>query len=155
MEGHVLSEEASDEAKIETSQKKGDRQHKKERKYGRNYEDNSVSSAAALVGTTSANKTRCGFCSGDHEATKCKEALKKSHEKRRVMLKDNKLVLTCFNCLRPGSESHNCRTCKRPRCTVNDCRRKHHESGGEEEEIQAISCQRPANRVCYPLLVPN
>ena len=53
---------------------------------------------------------------------------------------------TCFNCLQPGSISHNSRTCKAPRCSIDECGRKHHQllhvpekSKPNEEDIQTLS----------------
>ena len=43
------------------------------------------------------------------------------------MLMTRKGAPTCFYCLQPGSVSHNSRTCKAPRRSVDECGRKHHE----------------------------
>ena len=61
----------------------------------------------------------------------------------------------CFNCLKPGSISHNSRTCKAPRCPVDECGRKHHqllhtsdkpiENVGDIQVISGFVCTNKQN----------
>ena len=62
------------------------------------------------------------------------------------MLLKRKGAPTCFNCLQPGSISHNSKTCTAPRCPVDGCGRRHHQmlhisekSKPNEEDIQSLS----------------
>ena len=80
-----------------------------------------------------------------HETSGCPTALIKTPDERWDMLMKRKGALTCFNCLQPGSISHNSRTCKAPRCSVGGCGRKHHyllhvpeKSKPNEEDTQSL-----------------
>ena len=62
------------------------------------------------------------------------------------MLMKRKSASTCFNCLQPGSISHNSRPCKVPQCSVDGHGRRHHQllhisekSKPNEEDIQSLS----------------
>ena len=82
-------------------------------------------SASALLNRTE-SKPICGFCSKPHDTETSKIALEKSPEERWSMLKSNSIIQTCYNCLKPGSVSHNSRTCKRPKCSIDACGKRHH-----------------------------
>ena len=103
LEGHVLSKEAPDYVKDELP--------KHSRRNGRgkrlkNLDDEEKMSAQSLVGAS--------------ETSRCSTALIKTPDERWDMLMKRKGAPTCFNCLQPGSISHNSRTCKAPRLQLVD-----------------------------------
>ena len=62
------------------------------------------------------------------------------------MLMKQKGAPTCFNCLQPGSISHNSKTCRAPKCSVDGCGKKHHQllhnadhTKKNEEDTQSLS----------------
>ena len=61
------------------------------------------------------------------QTSRCLSALIKTPDERWDMLMKRKGAPTCFNCLQPGSISHNSRTCKAPRCSFDGCGRRHHQ----------------------------
>ena len=124
LEGHVLSKEAPDDTKGSVPKHK--RRNGRDRR-SKNRDDEEKMSPQSLVGASDCKKMKCGFCAKGHETTKCPAALSKSPDERWDMLMTRKGAPTCFNCLQPGSVSHNSRTCKAPRCSVDECGRKHHE----------------------------
>lgn len=110
-------------------------------------------SAQSLPGASDYRNMKCGFCAKDHETTKCPAALSKSPEERWDMLMTRKGAPTCFNCLQPGSISHNSRTCKAPRCSADECGRKHHKllhttnrSKVNEEDKQTLTGSVSTNK---------
>ncbi|XP_015772515.1 PREDICTED: uncharacterized protein LOC107350789 [Acropora digitifera] len=124
LEGHVLSKEAHDDMKSSSP--------KPRKRFGRETgsripDNEEYTSAQALVGSSDFKKVKCGFCGKNHETIKCPSALNKPPDERWQMLMKRKGAPTCFNCLQPGSISHNSRTCKAPRCPVDECGRKHHQ----------------------------
>ena len=112
----------------------------------KNLDDKEKMSAQSLVGASDYKKMKCGFCAKSHEKSRCPTALIKTPDERWDMLMKRKGAPTCFNCLQPGSISHNSRTCKAPRCSVGGCGRKHHQllhlpekPKPNEEDIQSLS----------------
>ena len=109
LEGHVISKEARNEAEgMRTSGRfhKGKTSKIEQRGF----------SASALLNRTE-SKPICAFCSKAHDTETCKVALEKSPDETWSMLKSNSIIQTCYNCLKPGSVSHNSRTWKRPKCS--------------------------------------
>ena len=110
LEGHVLSKEANEDQNSSLQ--------KHRRRSGRRPGDEEDMSAASLMGASENKKLKCGFCGKNHETTKCPAALSKTPEERWDMLMKRKGAPTCFNCLQPGSISHNLKTCRAPKCSV-------------------------------------
>ena len=107
----------------------------------------------ALVGSSDFKKVKCGFCGKNHGTVKYAIALNKTPDERWEMLMKRKGSPTCFNCLQAGSISHNSRTCKAPRCPVDECGRKHHQLlhtsdklNASEEDVQILSGFVSANK---------
>ncbi|XP_028417205.1 uncharacterized protein LOC114541488 [Dendronephthya gigantea] len=126
LEGHVISKETRNVAegtRVSGRFSKGKIGKKEER----------LVSASALLNRTE-SKPICGFCSKPHDTEKCKVALDRSPEERWSMLKSNPTIPTCYNCLKPGNVSHNSRTCKRPKCSVDGCGKRHHNLLHEDKE---------------------
>ena len=139
LEGHVLSKEAPDDTKGSLPK------HKRRHDRVRRGKDEENMSAQSLIGA-SESKRKCGFCGKNHETSKCPVALTKTSDERWEMLMKRKGAPTCFNCLQPGSISHNSRTCKAPRCSVDGCGKKHHQllhsadqTKPNDEETQTLS----------------
>ena len=80
----------------------------------KNPADEEKMSAQLLVGASDYKKMKCDFCTKSHETSRCPTALVKTPDERWDMLMKRKGAPTCFNCLQPGSISHNSRTCKAP-----------------------------------------
>lgn len=139
LEGHVLSKKVH----VDTTSSPP----KPRRKFGRDKkskspDDEEHMSAQSLVGSSDYKKMKCGFCSKNHETRKRPTALSKTPNERWDMLMKRKAAPTCFNCLQVGSTSHNSRTCKAPRCAVEECGRRHHEllhTAVKEEDTQTLS----------------
>ena len=111
-------------------------------------DDEEKMSAQSLDGTTDRDHQRlkCGLCTKSYETSRCPSALIKTPEERWDMLMKRKGAPTSFNCLQPGSISHNSRTCKARQCSVDGCGRRHHQmlhisdkSKTNEEDIQSLS----------------
>ena len=107
-------------------------------------------SAQALVGSSDYKKVKCGFCGKNHETVKCARALNKTPDERWEMLMKHKGSPTRFNCLQARSNS---RTCKAPRCPVDECGRKHHQLlhtsdklNASDEDVQILSGFVSANK---------
>ena len=139
LEKYVLSKEAREEienADRRVKVKRVDKWNQRSSPRRKSNENDSVTSASALTGTRSENNfiqeskremsSKCGFCSKEHSSVKCNMALRASPRERWDMLRRNKKVSTCFNCLQSGSVSHNSRTCKGPKCSVEGCGKQHH-----------------------------
>ena len=131
LEGHKLSKEAHDDTK--SSSPKARKRFGRE-KGSRIPDDEEYTSAQALVGSFDFKKVRCGFCGKNHETFKCPSALNESPDERWQMLMRRKGAPTSYNCLQPGSISHNSRTCKAPQCPVDEYGRKHHQFLHTSEE---------------------
>ena len=139
-EGHVLSKEAPDDTKGSLPK------HKRRHYRVRRGKDEENMSAQSLMGASESKRMKCGFCGKNHETSKCPVALTKTSDERWEMLMKRKGAPTCFNCLQPGSISHNSRTCKAPRCSVDGCGKKHHQllhsadqTKPNDEETQTLS----------------
>ncbi|XP_062714046.1 uncharacterized protein LOC134290850 [Aedes albopictus] len=65
------------------------------------------------------SSSSCEFCAGDHLAFKCSTFNGLSAEDRLKMVRDKQV---CFNCLRRGHRSGECKSSK----TCSKCKRKHH-----------------------------
>ena len=152
LEGHVLSKEAHYDMKSSSP--------KPRKRFGRETgsripDNEEYTSAQALVGSSDFKKVKCGFCGKNHETIKCPSALNKTPDERWQMLMKRKGAPTCFNCLQPGSISHNSRTCKAPRCPVDECGRKHHqllhtsdkpiENEGDIQVVSGFVCTNKQN----------
>ena len=125
LDGHVLSKEArSDFVDVKPPVKLKFKSVGYRSKLSR-LEGENMSSASALLNTVDCEK-KCGFCAREHDTVSCKLALSKSPEERWCMLKKNTSVQTCYNCLQPGNVSHNSRTCKKPKCSIDVCGKRHH-----------------------------
>ena len=90
-----------------------------------NEEEEKVTSASALLSSIK-RETKCGFCTLKHETASCKLAATKTPEERWDTLKKNSTIPVCYNCLQPGNVSHNSRICKKPKCSVDRCGKRHH-----------------------------
>ena len=152
LEGHVLSKEAHDDMKSSSP--------KPRKRFGRETgsripDNEEYTSSQALVRSSDFKKVKCGFCGKNHETIKCPSALNKTPDERWQMLMKRKGAPTCFNCLQPGSISHNSRTCKAPRCPVDECGRKHHqllhtsdkpiENEGDIQVVSGFVCTNKQN----------
>ena len=89
----------------------------------------------------------------NHETSSCPYALIKTPDGRWDMLMQRKGTPACFSCLQPRSISHNSRTFKAPRCSVDGCGRRHHQllhisekSKPNEEIIQSLPGLVSANK---------
>ena len=129
LEGHVLSKEANEDLK--STMKKPRRRNGRDRRA----DDEEKMSAQSLMGAFVSKKMKCGFCGKNHETSKCPTALTNTPEERCEMLMKRKGAPTCFNCLQPGSISHNSRTCKALRCSVDGCGKKHHHLLHSEDKM--------------------
>ena len=157
LEGHVLSKETPDDVK--------DALPKHSRRNGRgkgfkNPDDKGKMSAQSLVGASDYKKMKCGFCAKSHETQKFPTALIKTPDERWDMLMKRKGAPTCFNCLQPGSISHNSRTCKAPRCSVGGCGRKHHQSLRSKNQMNrtfshSLGLCLQTSKICYQLQVQD
>ena len=146
LEGHVLCKEAPDDVK--------DGLPKYSKRNGRgkrfkNPDDEVKKCTQSLVGAIKGwchKKLKCVFCAKSHETPRCPSTLINTPDERWDMLMKRKGAPTCFNCLQPGSISHNSRTCKAPRCSVDVCERRHHQmlhifdkSKPNEEDLPSLS----------------
>ena len=145
LEGHVLSKESHEDTKNSSPKLKPRKRFGREKR-SKIPDDEEYISAQALVGSSDFKKVKCGFCGKNHETVKCATALNKAPDERWEMLMKRKGSPTCFNCLQAGSISHNSRTCKAPRCPVDECGRKHHQLlhtsdklYASEEDVQILS----------------
>uniref|UniRef100_A0A1L8DJ10 Putative bel-1 dta-i n=1 Tax=Nyssomyia neivai TaxID=330878 RepID=A0A1L8DJ10_9DIPT len=66
-------------------------------------------------------KMACVFCEGNHASHKCDEFKNLPVSERMNVIKDKKF---CFNCLKPGHSSRNCRV--KTRCPKPGCGKRHH-----------------------------
>lgn len=119
LEGHVLCKEARHESENTKPFKP-----KRVLKGKQNEEEEKVTSASALLSSVE-RETKCGFCTLKHETASCKLAATKTPEERWDMLKKNSTIPVCYNCLQPGNVSRNSRTCKKPKCSVDGCGKRH------------------------------
>ena len=140
-EGHVLSKEANEDLK--SSLQKPRRKSGRDRRAN---DDEENMSAQSLMGTSESKKLKCGFCGKSLDTTRCPAALSNTSEERWDMLMKRKGAPTCFNCLLPGSISHNSRTCKAPRCSFDGCGKKYHhllhnadKTKANDKETQTLS----------------
>ena len=154
LEGHVLIKEAHDDMKSSSPKPR----KRFGRETGSRIRDNEeYTSAQALVGSSDFKKVKCGK---NHETIKCLSALNKTPDERWQMLMKRKGAPTCFNCLQPGSISHNSRTCKALRCPVDECGRKHHqllrtsdkpiENEGDIQVVSGFVCTNKQNLLPTP-----
>ena len=149
LEGHVNSKESHEDTK-NSSPKLRPRKPFGREKRSKIPDDEKHISAQALVGSSDYKKVKCGFCGKNHETVKCATALNKTPDERWEMLMKHKGSPTRFNCLQAGSNS---RTCKAPRCPVDECGRKHHQLlhtsdklNASDEDVQILSGFVSANK---------
>ena len=104
----MLSKEASDDVK--DGLPKHNRRNRKDKRF-KNSDDEEKMSAQSLVGATDRDHKRLKWVfAQSHETSRCPSALINTPDERWDMLMKRKGAPTCFNCLQPGSISHNSRT---------------------------------------------
>jgi hypothetical protein len=137
LRSHVMSEEATEKPITKPKMFPNKFQRGQRRKDGprRNWEreeENSQQpySATALNSNSKdddsskfSGELQCANCGKKHHISSCYLFKRKSVDERLEIVKDKGL---CFNCLSPTTSYHYGINCKRPGCSVEGCKRKHH-----------------------------
>ncbi len=102
--------------------------------------DHKLDEVATVAGLSTGQSAKCAFCEKNHDTDRCVSILSTSPEDRRNIVKEKKL---CFQCLRSGHNSKNCRAVVK--CAI--CGGKHYpvvctRSGGNRDGSKKDSSEK-------------